>query len=98
RYNLQLQDFSGKFHLLDQHEITSITNEPGSLMPATKCTAGECRDLLAWLSSLTGPGVGRKGIDIANEAGPSFAQITHPKPGDWPTYHGSIDGNRHSAL
>ncbi|MCM3879715.1 MAG: PQQ-binding-like beta-propeller repeat protein, partial [Vicinamibacterales bacterium] len=27
-----------------------------------------------------------------------FDQILRPKPGDWPTYHGRLDGNRHSTL
>ena len=27
-----------------------------------------------------------------------FAEILKPRPGDWPTYHGRLDGNRHSAL
>ncbi len=26
----------------------------------------------------------------------SFAEIVDPKPGDWPTYHGRLGGNRHS--
>ena len=27
-----------------------------------------------------------------------FAEILKPRAGDWPTYHGRLDGNRHSAL
>ena len=30
--------------------------------------------------------------------GLSFDQIVQPKPGDWPTYHGQLTGNRHSSL
>jgi PQQ-dependent dehydrogenase (methanol/ethanol family) len=98
RYNLQLQDLAGKFHLLSQPEIASTTIEIGSLMPAPKCNAAQCRDLLAFLSGLIGPVPGRPGSPLAAEGGPSFAQIAKPRPGDWPGYHGSIDGNRHSEL
>ena len=27
-----------------------------------------------------------------------FDEILKPRAGDWPTYHGRLDGNRHSAL
>ena len=27
-----------------------------------------------------------------------FADIARPKPGEWPTYHGQLSGNRHSPL
>ena len=31
-------------------------------------------------------------------ARPSFRDIADPRPGEWPTYHGRLDGNRHSPL
>jgi PQQ-dependent dehydrogenase (methanol/ethanol family) len=98
RYNLQLQDLAGKFHLFSEREIASTTIEPGSAMPAPKCSAAQCRDLLVFLSGLTGPVPGRPGTRLAGEGGPSFAQIANPRPGDWPGYHGTLDGNRHSEL
>jgi PQQ-dependent dehydrogenase (methanol/ethanol family) len=98
RYNIQIQDLTGRFHLLSQEEIAGLTKEPGSLMPPPKCTTTECRDLLAYLSSLTGVTPGSKGLGLQAETGPSFEQIVHPKAGDWPTYHGYITGNRHSEL
>ncbi len=27
-----------------------------------------------------------------------FADVANPKPGEWPTYHGKLSGNRHSDL
>jgi PQQ-dependent dehydrogenase (methanol/ethanol family) len=98
RYNVQLQDLEGNFHLLSAEEMSEITIEPGSLMPPAKCSAEECRDLLAYLSSLTGSPVGPVGKKLENEGGPSFKQIAYPPQGDWPTYHGNISGNRHSEL
>jgi PQQ-dependent dehydrogenase (methanol/ethanol family) len=98
RYNLQLQDLAGKFHLLDQTEIASVALQPGSVMRPPACSAEQCRDLLAFLSSLTGPRPGQPGAPLSAEGGPSFAAIANPKPGDWPTYHGPLTGNRHVAL
>jgi PQQ-dependent dehydrogenase (methanol/ethanol family) len=98
RYNVQLQDLTGRFHLLSHDEITEVTQQPGSIMPAPKCAPAECRDLLAWLSSLTGVTTGRKGLPLDSDSAKPFGQIVNPKPADWPTYHGLISGNRHSAL
>ena len=28
----------------------------------------------------------------------SFDDLAHPKPGEWPSYHGQLSGNRHSDL
>ena len=32
------------------------------------------------------------------DGGLTFENVSHPNPGDWPTYHGDIGGNRHSRL
>ncbi len=98
RYNLQLQDLAGRFHLLSGAQIAETTKEPKSLMPPPACTADECRDVVAYLSSLTGVAVGVKGTPLKPEGGPAFARIAEPNPGDWPSYHGNIRGNRHSPL
>jgi len=98
RYNLQLQDLTGQFHLLKHEQIAELTVEPKSLMPVPQLTATECRDLIAFLSSLTGVTVGMKAEPIQSAKGLPFEQIAHPRPGDWPTYHGNIGGNRYSEL
>ncbi|HEU0119841.1 MAG TPA: PQQ-binding-like beta-propeller repeat protein [Bryobacteraceae bacterium] len=98
RYNVQLQDFQGRFHLLDEWEIASTTIESGSLMRAPACSEAQCRDLLAYLSTRAGTPAGASGAALTNEGGPPFSAIANPKPGDWPSYHGHISGNRHSAL
>ena len=40
------------------------------------------------------PALGRRADAKADD----FAEILKPRAGDWPTYHGRLDGNRHSAL
>jgi PQQ-dependent dehydrogenase (methanol/ethanol family) len=98
RYNIQLQDLTGQFHLLASDEIVRRSIEPGSLMPAPRCSEEECRNVIAYLSSLTGPAADAKAAPIESTGGLTFEQVAHPKPGDWPTYHGNIGGNRYSAL
>jgi PQQ-dependent dehydrogenase (methanol/ethanol family) len=92
QYNMQLQDLNGRFHLLQREQIAKVVNEPKSLMPAVACSQSECRDLLAYLSTLSGIAPGVAARPLEQENGPT------PKLGDWPTYHGSITGNRHSPL
>ncbi len=98
RYNLQVQDFGGRFHLIDVSETSEIKDEPGSPMPAPKCSREECRDVITYLSSLAGATIERRAAPLTSEGGPSFDAIAHPKAGDWPSYHGDIGGNRHSPL
>jgi PQQ-dependent dehydrogenase (methanol/ethanol family) len=98
RYSIQVQDLTGQFHLLWQSQIAELINEPGSLMPVPKCSEEECRDVLAYLSFLSGVSVGSKAAPMESAGGLTFDQIAHPKPGDWPTYHGDLGGNRYSAL
>jgi PQQ-dependent dehydrogenase (methanol/ethanol family) len=98
RYNMQVQDLAGQFHLLAASEFTLLREEKTSLMPEPRCTPVECRDLVAYLSSLGGVSLGAKVFPFPSAGGPGFEEVAHPKPGDWPTYHGLISGNRHSGL
>src|SRR5277367_6723583 len=99
-YDLQLQGADGSLHLLAKSEIEKAIREPKSLMPAVKATPPEMRDLLAFLSRLTAdhPINVPETAFTASTAGPSFDEIVHAKPGDWPTYHGRIGGNGHIEL
>jgi PQQ-dependent dehydrogenase (methanol/ethanol family) len=92
---LPLQTVDGRLVAVDKR-AAAITRETGSAMPPLKATADETRDLIAFLSRLGGAlgAVGATGAVRADD----FAEILKPRPGDWPTYHGRLDGNRHSAL
>src|SRR5581483_8288660 len=108
-YDLQLQSLDGKLHLLRRREIAELTRETASLMPEVKATEEELRDLIAWLSRLSRAGaagaetVSDSAISLSlvpgeGRGGIPFAGIAEPKPGNWPTYHGRLSGNRHSPL
>jgi putative heme-binding domain-containing protein len=94
-FDLQLQDLDGQFHFLDQSHIASIQEEKASLMKPLAASADEQRDLLAYLSRLTG---GEPGPTTPSQSGITFERIKNPRPGDWLTYNGTLNGNRYSGL
>ena len=98
-FDLQLQELDGKLHLLERDEIAAVDREKNSLMPPVAASDAELRDLLAYLSRLDGSAPAHAAPETTALSGSvSFAQIRNPKKGDWPTYHGVLSGNRHSAL
>jgi alcohol dehydrogenase (cytochrome c) len=98
-YDLQLQDLDGKLHFISREEIAEEIEEPKGLMPQVTATSAEQRDLLAFLSRLSkdaAPSIGTG--TAALDGGLTFSAIANPNPGDWPTYHGRLSGNRHNEL
>ncbi len=87
-YDLQLQGTDGALHVFSKLEIVERTSK--ALMPAVDPAA--IPDLLAFLSRLTNETAPSINAPAAAGTNISF------QPGDWPTYHGRLDGNRHSDL
>src|SRR5207249_4314962 len=78
-------------------QIAEIEEEKQSAMQPVSASSEELRNLVAYLSTLTGPA--RETLTSAASApGINFARIRNPKPGDWLTYNGSLSGNRYSDL
>ena len=98
-FDIRLQDFQGKFHLLQEGQIAAILDEKGSPMPPVKASPEELQNLIAYLSRLTGvkPGVSNIARPPGNDE-IDFARIVHPKSGDWLTYNGKLSANRYSSL
>ena len=96
-HDLQLQTSDGRIHLLADTEYESVVREKQSAMPPLAADKTECRDLIKYLATLD---VSRPSTLSQTETIPHSAidAIRQPKPGDWPTYHGSLSGNRYSAL
>jgi PQQ-dependent dehydrogenase (methanol/ethanol family) len=97
-HEVQVLDMQGKLHLLDASQYGSVTREKQSTMPALHATAGQRRDLLAYLSSLAGVEEGPLATPSAPVTQADIDQIMKPKRGDWPGYNGGFDGNRFSRL
>ncbi len=98
QYNMQVQDIEGRFHMLAADEFTFAEREEASLMPEPRCSAEQCRDLVAYLSSLGGVDLDSEAHPFVSSGGLSFAEILQQKTGDWATYHGAVGGDRHSNL
>jgi len=98
-FDVQLISLDGRIRLLSRDEVASIDHAKEPLMPAVAADAPEYPNLLAYLSRLSGGSIEAGGTPAPPLPGAvSFSEIADPKPGDWPTYHGVLTGNRHSAL
>ena len=97
-FDIRLQDLAGQFHLIQQGEISAITEEKQSIMPPVKASPEELQHLIAYLGKRTGVGVGIPKSQPSEVGGIDFARISNPKPGEWLTYNGKVSGNRYSEL
>src|SRR5256884_1042434 len=97
-FDIRLQDLTGQFHLIQEGEVSAITEEKQSIMPPVKASPEELRHLIAYLCKRTGVGVGSPKSQPSKVAGIDFARISNPKPGEWLTYNGKLSGNRYSEL
>ncbi len=97
-HEMQLQSFDGKLHLLDAGEYTAVRQEKQSFMPPLRAAPEQRRDLLAYLSSLGGiePGPVTDSLSPVPQA--DIDKVIDPKKGEWPTYNGTLNGNRYSPL
>jgi len=97
-HSLQFETLEGRLMVLAEGEYEITGREKTSAMPPLTATAEEERNLLAFLSRLGGlhagaiPGPG----DAIDQA--AIERTLRPKPGEWPTYNGNANGNRHSSL
>jgi len=90
-HDLQLQTLDGKLHLLTRADYASLTAEAAPLMPAFQGSATARRDLIAYLASLDG-------VPVGPLTGVKNTMALEPARGDWGSYHGEANGNRHSLL
>jgi PQQ-dependent dehydrogenase (methanol/ethanol family) len=97
-HDLVLQTADGKLHLLLESEYLALLPDKHSAMPAHKGTENEERDLVAFLSGLKGAGVGPLTEPQTPPTQEETEETAHPRKGDWPTYNGTLDGNRNSSL
>jgi len=97
-HDVVLQSSDGKLHLLLDSEYKDLVHDKRAAMPAYKGTEDEQRDLVAFLSGLNGPEAGPLTEPPTPSTQAEMDAIAHPKKGDWPTYNGTLDGNRNSSL
>jgi PQQ-dependent dehydrogenase (methanol/ethanol family) len=98
-FEIVVQDLKGQFHLLRENEVSAVSEDQRSQMPPVRASAEELQNLIAYLSGLTGVMPGAANATAPSEpSGIPFSRILHPRPGDWLTYNGNLDGNRYSEL
>jgi PQQ-dependent dehydrogenase (methanol/ethanol family) len=97
-HDLVLQTKDGKLHLLQDGEYLSVVPDSTPAMPAYKGTAEQQRNLIAFLETLKGVGVGPLTGTLPPVTQPEIEQVLHPRQGDWPNYNGTLDGTRDSSL
>jgi len=97
-HDVVLQTSDGKLHLLADSEYTRLTSDGHSVMPAFQGKPEQQRDLLAYMSTLRGAGVGPLKVEQEAITKADVDAVEHPAKGNWPTYNGAIDGNRDSPL
>ncbi len=98
QHSLDLQTFDGRLLPLSDTQYRQITPDKHSLMPGFRGSATEFRDLIAFLSRQNGVPVGPNRAAQGSISPAAVAAVLDPKPGDWPTYSGNVDGNRFSLL
>lgn len=96
-HDLQLQTLDGNLHLLAAADYSALRFETGSLMPALAGNPEEKRDLIAYLATLGGAGMGPVS-GVAPSSPAEIQRVQRPAAGDWPGYHGLPSANRHSPL
>jgi len=97
-HDLVLQTRDGKLHLLQDGDYLSVVPGSTPVMPSYKGTEEQRRNLIAYLETLKGVGVGPLSGTLTPVNSAQVAQVLHPRNGDWPTYNGTLDGNRDSSL
>ena len=97
-HDLVLQTSDGKLHSLLESQYQAIAEDKVSAMPAFHGAEQEQHDLLAFLNSLKSIEVGALKEPQKPVSRAEMDAITQPKPGEWPTYNGKLDGNRYSPL
>ena len=95
-YDLQVQGFDGRFHLLQRADVVAVEPEKASYMPALKASPDDLQNLLAFLASPTVEVEGRKTANFPGAV--TWENVAYPAPGEWPTYHGQLTGNRFTEL
>jgi PQQ-dependent dehydrogenase (methanol/ethanol family) len=97
-FDLAVQDLAGALHPLSFDDVASITDEKRSHMQRVDASAAELRDVVAYLSRLTGVRPGAVAPPRRSQTGIDFSRILNPKDGEWPTFNGNVSGNRYSPL
>src|SRR5687767_6756743 len=74
-FDLAIQDLKGAFHTLSLDDVASVTEEKTSHMAAVKASADDLRDVIAYLSRMTGLRPGAVATATRTTTGIDFTSI-----------------------
>jgi len=97
-HEVALQTPDGHLRMLDRPDIRSIIQQKQSYMPVYHGSAGQRRDLLAYLGTLGGILAGPLAAEVPPVPQVEIDAVMHPAKGEWVTYNGVRDGNHFSVL
>jgi alcohol dehydrogenase (cytochrome c) len=83
---------------LSSAELREIvrSGRPGGGMPPFQLPPREMERIIAYIRAT--PGAPAPPTRLENVRSIPFSELVDPHPGDWPTYHGRMSGNRDSTL
>lgn len=96
--HLHLQTFDGRLHLLRAGEYESVTPDSTPFAPPFAGDASQLQDLVAYLSRLGGVKPGPNLTASRTVDARDLAVVRTPAPHEWPSYNGTLDGNRYTQL
>jgi alcohol dehydrogenase (cytochrome c) len=102
-FSLQMIDTSGQLHLFDKLTLTSFAVEDASLHPtdyATRLTAAEIANLVAYLASLQGRDLIKTAAAPPAPGGVTYERLRNAtaEPHNWLMYWGDYQGTHYSRL
>ena len=97
-HNLDLQTLDGRLHLLRDADYSRIEADTNRVAPPFAGDTTQLRDLIAYVSRLGGIEVGANPAARQPVTADAVNGVLRPKAGDWPSYNGTLDGNRYSEL
>jgi PQQ-dependent dehydrogenase (methanol/ethanol family) len=99
-FDVQIQGFDNRLHLLKNSDIAEIDRDRQSAMPKVDTPPEMLQNLIAFLAKpkmASLPAATGGGLTELPDA-VSWKTVVAPQDGQWPTYNGNIGGNRYSLL
>lgn len=96
-FDLQFLGFDGKLYLLPITAYKVLARERESLMPPLQASAQDQDNLLAFLRVAAERKIAQP-FPAPLPQTLSWNDLASPRAGEWPTYHGHLNGNRYSEL
>jgi PQQ-dependent dehydrogenase (methanol/ethanol family) len=97
-FDLQIQGFDGRLHLLNSSGVAALERSPDSLMPKASASETTLQNVVAFLARPANTTFSAPDALAPLPDAVRWEDIVKPKPGEWPTYHGQLSGNRYSEM